>query len=54
MVTLQSIVTLLYYVLAAGTAVVILFNFVKATKWEREVLYLLVLLPFLLRIFRLK
>ncbi len=54
MVVLQSIVTVIYYLLVAGTAAVLLFNFVKATKWDREVLYLIVLLPFLLRLFRLK
>ncbi len=54
MVLLQSAVTLIYYGLVAGTAAVLVVNFVKATKWDREVLYLVVLLPFLLRLFRLK
>jgi hypothetical protein len=54
MVTLQTVVTLLYYVLVAGTAAALVVNFLKATKWEREVLYLIVLLPFLLRVLRLK
>ncbi len=54
MVTLQSIVTLLYYALTAATAVVLIYNFVKARRWEREVLYLIVLVPFVLRVLRLK
>ncbi len=54
MVVLQSVVTVLYYALTAATAAVLLYNFVKATKWDREVLYLIVLLPFILRVLRLK
>jgi len=51
---LQSIITLTYYALTAGVAALLLYNFVKARSWEREVLYLIVLVPFLLRVFHLK
>jgi len=54
MITLQSIITFAYYVLTAGAAALLIHNFVKAKTWDREVLYLIVLLPFLLRVFRLK
>jgi hypothetical protein len=54
MITLQAIITLAYYALTAGAAALLLYNFVKAKAWEREVLYLIVLVPFLLRILRLK
>jgi hypothetical protein len=54
MITLQSIITLTYYALTAGVAALLLYNFVKARSWEREVLYLIVLVPFLLRVFHLK
>jgi len=54
MVNLQSIVTLVYYALVAFVVVILVWNLVKARKWEQEVLYIIVLIPFLLRLFRLK
>ena len=54
MITLQSIITLAYYALTAGAAALLVYNFVKARSWEREVLYLIVLVPFLLRVLHLK
>ena len=54
MITLQSIITLAYYALTGGAAALLVYNFVKAKSWEREVLYLIVLVPFLLRVLHLK
>ena len=54
MITLQTIITFAYYALTAGAAALLLANFAKAKSWEREVLYLIVLVPFLLRVFHLK
>ncbi|MGE5198606.1 MAG: hypothetical protein ACM3H9_03120 [Rhodospirillaceae bacterium] len=54
MITLQFVITLAYYALTAGAAALLLYNFVKAKTWEREVLYLIVLLPFVLRVLHLK
>ena len=54
MITLQSVITLAYYALTAGAAALLLYNCAKAKSWEREVLYLIVLVPFLLRVFHLK
>jgi hypothetical protein len=50
----MMIVTALYYVMVAYIALLLLYNLIKSTKWERDVLYILVLIPFLLRLFRLK
>ena len=50
----MSIVTLLYYALVAFVSVILVVNLLKSKKWERDVLYVLVLLPFLLRLLRLK
>ena len=47
-------VTLLYYALVAFVSVVLVVNLLKSKKWERDVLYVLVLIPFLLRLLRLK
>ena len=54
MAILQSIVTVLYYVLVGYIAIIMAWNFKRTKDWEKELLYLIVLLPFLLRLFRLK
>jgi hypothetical protein len=54
MVFLQSVVTVLYYLLVAYVVVLLVWNFVRSRKWEEEVLYIIVLVPFLLRLLRLK
>jgi hypothetical protein len=50
----MTLVTLLYYALVAFVSVLLIVNLLKSRKWERDVLYVLVLLPFLLRLLRLK
>jgi hypothetical protein len=54
MLTLQTIVTFIYYALIAFVVGILVWNLIKARKWEQELLYIIVLLPFLLRMFRLK
>lgn len=54
MITLQATITWIYYALTAGAALVLAVNFWRERKWDREVLYLLVLVPFLLRLLHLK
>lgn len=50
----MTFVTLMYYALVAFISVLLVVNLLKSRKWERDVLYVLVLLPFLLRLLRLK
>lgn len=50
----MPVVTVLYYALVAFISVLLVVNLLKSRKWERDVLYVLVLLPFLLRLLRLK
>ena len=47
-------ITVLYYALTAFVAVLLVWNFIDRKKWQEEVLYVIVLLPFLLRLLRLK
>lgn len=54
MVLMQTVVSLLYYLLVAFVAALLVWNFVRSRKWEEEVLYVIVLVPFLLRMFGLK
>ena len=48
------IVTVLYYLITASTAALLVWNFLKRKNWQEEVLYIIVLIPFLLRLLRLK
>jgi uncharacterized membrane protein len=50
----MPVVTWLYYALVAFVSVILIVNLLRSKKWERDVLYVLVLLPFLLRLLRLK
>ena len=54
MVTMQGFVSVLYYLLVAYVAVLLVWNLIRTRKWEEEILYVIVLVPFLLRLFRLK
>ncbi len=51
---LTTIITLLYYILVGYVVVLLIYNLVKEKSWEREVLYVVVIIPFLLRLLRLK
>jgi hypothetical protein len=51
---MAAVVTVLYYGLTAFTAFLIVRNFLRSKKRQDEVLYLIVLIPFLLRLLRLK
>jgi hypothetical protein len=48
------IITVLYYLLVAYIAVLMVWNLLKSKKWQEEILYIIVLMPFLLRLLRLK
>ena len=54
MIFMQTLVTVLYYLMVAFVAALMTWNLVRSRKWEEEVLYVIVLLPFLLRLFQLK
>lgn len=51
---MESLITFVYYALVGYICVLLAYNFLKSRSREREILYLVVLLPFLLRLFRLK
>jgi hypothetical protein len=48
------IMTILYYILTAYIVFLIIWNLLKSKKWQEEILYIIILMPFLLRLFRLK
>jgi len=47
-------ITILYYLLVAFISVLLIWNLARSKRWERDVLYVIVLVPFLLRLLRLK
>ena len=51
---LSGIITIIYYALTAYVVVIIIWNLIRTKEWRKEVLYIVVLLPFLLRLLRLK
>ena len=52
--TLQTLVTIIYYCVVAYVVVILAWNLVRTRKWQDEMLYVIVLLPFILRLLRLK
>ena len=54
MVLLGGVVTVIYYLLVAFIVFVMFRNLIRTKHWETEILYIVVMLPFLLRLFRLK
>jgi ABC-type glycerol-3-phosphate transport system permease component len=48
------IVTVLYYLLAACISALLVYNLARSRNWQRDILYVIVLVPFLLRLLRLK
>jgi uncharacterized membrane protein len=51
---MNTIVTILYYLMTVYVAVLLVWNFLKRKNWQEEVLYIIVLIPFVLRLLRLK
>lgn len=54
MVLLGGIVTIIYYLLVAFVVFIMIRNLIRTRQWETEILYVVVLMPFLLRLLRLK
>ncbi len=46
--------TFLYYLLVGYIAFLIFWNLIKSRKWQDELLYVIILMPFILRLLRLK
>jgi hypothetical protein len=51
---MDMIVTVLYYLMTAAIAVILVWNFLKRKNWQEEALYVIILIPFLLRLLRIK
>jgi hypothetical protein len=51
---LTNLITIAYYALVAYVSAILVTSLIKSKSWEKEVLYVVVLLPLLLRLFLLK
>ena len=51
---LNTIISIIYYVLIGYIAILVIYNLIKSKEWKEEILYIVILLPFLLRLFMLK
>jgi hypothetical protein len=51
---LTGFITILYYALVGYISIILLYNLVKSKTWDRDLLYIVVVIPFLLRLFMLK
>ena len=51
---LTTIISILYYALIAFIVVLIIYNMIKTKDWKKEIVYIIILIPFLLRLFMLK
>ncbi|MCX6225591.1 MAG: hypothetical protein NTV01_12710 [Bacteroidia bacterium] len=51
---LTSLISILYYALVAFIVVLIIYNMIKTRDWKKEIVYVIILIPFLLRFFMLK
>ena len=51
---LTNIISVMYYLFIAYIGFILVLNFIKSKAWDREILYVIVFIPFLLRLFRLK
>jgi len=54
MIHVQTAISVLYYALVAFVAVLLVWNLIRSRKWQEEILIVIVLVPFLLRLFGLK
>lgn len=51
---LTPVITVLYYALIAFIVVLIIYNMIKTKDWKKEIVYMIILIPFLLRLLMLK
>ena len=51
---LNTIISVIYYLFIAFIAVLIVYNLIKTKEWKKELIYIVILIPFLLRLFMLK
>ena len=51
---MELVITIIYYALVGFVSALLIYNLIKSKEWQKEILTIIVLLPFLLRLFMLK
>ncbi len=51
---MDLIVSIIYYCLVGFVGALLIYNLIKSKEWQKEILTIIVLIPFLLRLFMLK
>ncbi len=51
---LGKIITVTYFLLTGAIAAGLIYNLIKSKEWKEEILYILVIIPFLLRFLLMK
>ncbi len=51
---LNILISIIYYAFIGYIALLLIYNLVKSKNWKEEILYIVILIPFLLRLLRLK
>ncbi len=50
----MPLITVFYYIMAGIVAIMMIWNFIKERDIQKEILIIMAIIPFLLRLFRLK
>jgi hypothetical protein len=51
---LSKIISIFYFLLVGAIAAGMIYNLIKSKEWKEEILYILVIIPFLLRFLLMK
>jgi len=51
---LNTLISIIYYAFTGFIIILIIYNLAKTKDWKEEILYIIILIPFLLRLFMLK
>jgi len=51
---MSMIITVIYYLFAAFIAFLCIWNLIKSRNWQEEILYIVLVIPFILRVFHIK
>jgi hypothetical protein len=51
---MTTIISIIYYAFIAFIVILIVYNLIRAKEWKKELIYIVILIPFLLRMLMLK
>ncbi|MFO7617242.1 MAG: hypothetical protein R6V75_08315 [Bacteroidales bacterium] len=51
---MPTLISIIYYAFVAFIVVLIVYNLIRTRDWKKELIYIVILMPFLLRLLMLK